>query len=138
MLRSDLKIRLAAPRGFCAGVDRAIQIVEKCIEKHGVPVYVRHEIVHNQFVVRSLEAKGDDFVKKYNLSKFVLLGFVGFSVTFIYDVLTLISYPLFTGLGYAGIIASLIKGLGFTVLHEISNIFIFLITVRRVIQFIKK
>ena len=78
------------------------------------------------------------FVKKYNLSKFVLLGFVGFSVTFIYDVLTLISYPIFTGLGFAGIIASLIKGLGFTLLHEISNIFIFLITVPRVIQFIKK
>ena len=64
MLRSDLKIRLAAPRGFCAGVDRAIQIVEKCIEKHGVPVYVRHEIVHNQFVVRSLEAKGAIFVEE--------------------------------------------------------------------------
>ena len=48
-----LKILLAAPRGFCAGVDRAIQIVEKCIEKHGVPVYVRHEIVHNQFVAVS-------------------------------------------------------------------------------------
>ena len=64
MPRSDLKIRLAAPRGFCAGVDRAIQIVEKCIEKHGVPVYVRHEIVHNQFVVRSLEAKGAIFVEE--------------------------------------------------------------------------
>ena len=64
MPRSDLKIRLAAPRGFCAGVDRAIQIVEKCIEKHGVPVYVRHEIVHNQFVVRALEAKGAIFVEE--------------------------------------------------------------------------
>ena len=63
---------------------------------------------------------------------------MGFLVTFIYDVLTLISYPLFTGLGFAGIIASIIKGLGFTLLHEISNIFIFLITVPRVIQFIKK
>ena len=59
-----LKILLAAPRGFCAGVDRAIQIVEKCIEKHGVPVYVRHEIVHNQFVVRTLEAKGAIFVEE--------------------------------------------------------------------------
>ena len=59
-----LKILLAAPRGFCAGVDRAIQIVEKCIEKHGVPVYVRHEIVHNQFVVRALEAKGAIFVEE--------------------------------------------------------------------------
>ena len=64
MPRSDLKIRLAAPRGFCAGVDRAIQIVEKCIEKHGVPVYVRHEIVHNHFVVRALEAKGAIFVEE--------------------------------------------------------------------------
>ena len=59
-----LKILLAAPRGFCAGVDRAIQIVEKCIEKHGIPVYVRHEIVHNQFVVRALEAKGAIFVEE--------------------------------------------------------------------------
>ena len=61
MPRLKLKILLAAPRGFCAGVDRAIQIVEKCIEKHGVPVYVRHEIVHNQFVVRTLEDKGAIF-----------------------------------------------------------------------------
>ena len=64
MPRLKLKILLAAPRGFCAGVDRAIQIVEKCIEKHGVPVYVRHEIVHNQFVVRTLEAKGAIFVEE--------------------------------------------------------------------------
>ena len=64
MSRLKLKILLAAPRGFCAGVDRAIQIVEKCIEKHGIPVYVRHEIVHNQFVVRTLEAKGAIFVEE--------------------------------------------------------------------------
>ena len=59
-----LKIILANPRGFCAGVDRAIQIVEKAIEKHGSPVYVRHEIVHNRFVVESLEKKGAIFVKE--------------------------------------------------------------------------
>jgi hypothetical protein len=51
-------IYLAAPRGFCAGVDRAIKIVEMALEKWGAPVYVRHEIVHNRFVVDGLRAKG--------------------------------------------------------------------------------
>lgn len=60
----DLTILITAPRGFCAGVDRAIQIVEKCLEKHGAPVYVRHEIVHNRHVVESLEAKGAIFVEE--------------------------------------------------------------------------
>lgn len=60
----NLKIILASPRGFCAGVDRAIQIVEKALEKHGKPVYVRHEIVHNRFVVEELEAKGAVFVRE--------------------------------------------------------------------------
>ena len=60
----SLSIILASPRGFCAGVDRAIQIVEKALEKYGRPVYVRHEIVHNRFVVESLEAKGAIFVKE--------------------------------------------------------------------------
>ena len=78
------------------------------------------------------------FVKKFSFLKLFLLGLVGFLVTFLYDVLTLVSYPLFSGLGFPGIIASLIKGLGFTLLHEISNIFIFLITVPRVVQFLKK
>lgn len=59
-----LDILLAAPRGFCAGVDRAIQIVELALERHGAPVYVRHEIVHNKFVVDSLRAKGAVFVKE--------------------------------------------------------------------------
>jgi 4-hydroxy-3-methylbut-2-enyl diphosphate reductase len=59
-----LTLRLAAPRGFCAGVDRAIQIVEKAIQKHGVPVYVRHEIVHNRTVVERLEAMGAIFVEE--------------------------------------------------------------------------
>ena len=59
---SKLKIYLAGPRGFCAGVDRAIQIVEKSLEKYGSPVYVRHEIVHNRFVVEKLKEKGAVFV----------------------------------------------------------------------------
>jgi 4-hydroxy-3-methylbut-2-enyl diphosphate reductase len=62
MTNSDLTVRLAAPRGFCAGVDRAIQIVEQCLAKYGAPVYVRHEIVHNRFVVENLEAQGAIFV----------------------------------------------------------------------------
>ena len=60
--RPPLTILLASPRGFCAGVDRAIQIVEQALAKYGKPVYVRHEIVHNRFVVESLEAKGAVFV----------------------------------------------------------------------------
>ena len=59
-----LKILRAAPRGFCAGVDRAIQIVEKALEKYGAPVYVRHEIVHNAFVVEGLKKKGAVFVEE--------------------------------------------------------------------------
>ena len=57
-----LTLRIAAPRGFCAGVDRAIRIVELALQRHGAPVYVRHEIVHNRFVVDSLKAKGAVFV----------------------------------------------------------------------------
>ncbi len=60
--RPPLTVLLAAPRGFCAGVDRAIQIVELALAKFGAPVYVRHEIVHNRFVVESLRAKGAIFV----------------------------------------------------------------------------
>ena len=59
-----MKLLVAAPRGFCAGVDRAIEIVEKCLEKYGKPVYVRHEIVHNKYVVDSLERKGAIFVEE--------------------------------------------------------------------------
>ena len=58
------KVLLAAPRGFCAGVDRAIQIVEKSIQKYGTPVYVRHEIVHNRHVVNRLVNLGAIFVEK--------------------------------------------------------------------------
>lgn len=64
MTKRPLKILLAGPRGFCAGVDRAIQIVELAIEKHGAPVYVRHEIVHNRYVVEDLETKGAVFVEE--------------------------------------------------------------------------
>lgn len=61
--KPNMKILLANPRGFCAGVDRAIQIVEKSLEKYGAPVYVRHEIVHNKYVVEGLRAKGAIFVE---------------------------------------------------------------------------
>ena len=59
---SEFMIQLASPRGFCAGVDRAIEIVERALEIHGAPVYVRHEVVHNRFVVEDLKAKGAIFV----------------------------------------------------------------------------
>ena len=64
MTKPPLKVFLAAPRGFCAGVDRAIKIVEMAIEKWGAPVYVRHEIVHNKYVVDDLRAKGAIFVEE--------------------------------------------------------------------------
>ncbi|KAB6716890.1 MULTISPECIES: 4-hydroxy-3-methylbut-2-enyl diphosphate reductase [Roseobacteraceae] len=64
MTKPSLTLYLAAPRGFCAGVDRAIKIVELAIEKWGAPVYVRHEIVHNKFVVDSLRDKGAVFVEE--------------------------------------------------------------------------
>lgn len=63
-IKRPLRLLLAAPRGFCAGVDRAIKIVELALEQHGAPVYVRHEIVHNRFVVDSLRAKGAVFVEE--------------------------------------------------------------------------
>ncbi|MAK99948.1 MAG: 4-hydroxy-3-methylbut-2-enyl diphosphate reductase [Citromicrobium sp.] len=59
-----LTILIASPRGFCAGVDRAIEIVERALEKYGAPVYVRHEIVHNRYVVEGLKAKGAIFVEE--------------------------------------------------------------------------
>ena len=64
MKNKELKILLSAPRGFCAGVERAIEIVEKSILKYGAPVYVRHEIVHNKFVVDDLKRKGAIFVEE--------------------------------------------------------------------------
>src|SRR6478735_9284171 len=59
-----LEVLIAAPRGFCAGVDRAIEIVERALERYGAPVYVRHEIVHNRYVVDNLKAKGAVFVEE--------------------------------------------------------------------------
>ena len=64
MKNKPLKILLSAPRGFCAGVERAIEIVEKSIKKYGAPVYVRHEIVHNKYVVDDLKNKGAIFVEE--------------------------------------------------------------------------
>ena len=64
MKNKEIKILLSAPRGFCAGVERAIEIVEKSIQKYGAPVYVRHEIVHNEHVVNDLKNKGVIFVEE--------------------------------------------------------------------------
>jgi 4-hydroxy-3-methylbut-2-en-1-yl diphosphate reductase len=61
-MKQDVEILLAEPRGFCAGVDRAIEIVERALEKFGPPIYVRHEIVHNTYVVDDLKAKGAIFI----------------------------------------------------------------------------
>src|SRR5690348_8222638 len=58
----EMRVVLAQPRGFCAGVERAIEIVERALEKYGPPIYVRHEIVHNRHVVERLRAKGARFV----------------------------------------------------------------------------
>jgi 4-hydroxy-3-methylbut-2-en-1-yl diphosphate reductase len=62
-MNPDMEILLAEPRGFCAGVDRAIEIVERALQKFGAPIYVRHEIVHNTFVVNDLKAKGAIFIE---------------------------------------------------------------------------
>src|SRR5690606_7001101 len=59
---SAIQVHLASPRGFCAGVDRAIEMVERALELFGAPVYVRHEVVHNRFVVERLRAQGAVFV----------------------------------------------------------------------------
>ena len=67
MKNKAINVLLSAPRGFCAGVERAIEIVEKSIQKYGAPVYVRHEIVHNKFVVDDLKKK-EQFLLK-NLRK---------------------------------------------------------------------
>ncbi len=63
-MKNKLKILLASPRGFCAGVDRAIEIVNKALDKHGSPVYVRHEIVHNKQVVEELKKRGAIFIEE--------------------------------------------------------------------------
>ena len=61
---SDKEILLANPRGFCAGVERAIEIVERALQRFGAPIYVRHEVVHNKFVVDDLRNKGAVFVEE--------------------------------------------------------------------------
>ena len=63
MKNKAINVLLSAPRGFCAGVERAIEIVEKSIQKYGAPVYVRHEIVHNKFVVDDLKKKEQFLLK---------------------------------------------------------------------------
>jgi len=63
-MTNKITIHLAAPRGFCAGVDRAIEIVKKTIKKYGTPVYVRHEIVHNKYVVEDLKKQGVIFIEE--------------------------------------------------------------------------
>ena len=68
-MKNELKIFLASPRGFCAGVDRAIEIVNKALNKHGKPVYVRHEIVHNKQVVEDLKKRGAIFVEEISDNK---------------------------------------------------------------------
>ena len=62
-MKKEINITLAEPRGFCAGVNRAITIVEKALEKYGAPIYVRHEVVHNEFVIEDLKRKGAIFVE---------------------------------------------------------------------------
>ena len=63
---NKVTIHLASPRGFCAGVDRAIEIVKKAIIKYGTPIYVRHEIVHNKYVVEDLKKQGVIFIEELN------------------------------------------------------------------------
>ena len=63
-MNKKLNIYLAGPRGFCAGVDRAIEMVKEALKKYGQPVYVRHEIVHNKFVVENLKSEGAIFVEE--------------------------------------------------------------------------
>ena len=65
-MKNEIKIILASPRGFCAGVERAIEIVERSLDKYGSPVYVRHEIVHNKHVVENLKKKGAIFIEELN------------------------------------------------------------------------
>ena len=72
-----MKILLAEPRGFCAGVDRAIAIVERALIVHGAPIYVRHEIVHNKHVVSTLREKGSIFVNEVGSSGRLCCGFLG-------------------------------------------------------------
>ena len=75
--------------------------------------------------------------KETKVFSLITLGLLGFTCTFIYDFLTLISYPLSAGLGVSGMIAALVKGIGFTLLHEISNAIVFVVTIPKVIKYLK-
>ena len=75
--------------------------------------------------------------KETNIFSLITLGLLGFICTLIYDFLTLISYPLSAGLGLSGMIAALVKGIGFTLLHEISNAIVFVVTIPKVIKYLK-
>ena len=77
------------------------------------------------------------FVKQFNIFLISSLAILGFTVTLIYDMLTLIAYPIAAGLGFSGMLAALIKGLGFTLLHEISNAIVFVVSIPRVIKLLK-
>ena len=71
-MKKELKIYLASPRGFCAGVKRAIEIVEKSLNKYGKPVYVRHEIVHNKQVVEDLKKREQFSLRSFQILKIIL------------------------------------------------------------------
>ena len=77
------------------------------------------------------------FKKEFSISTLAGLCLMGFSITLIYDVFTLITYPISAGLGYTGVMAALVKGMGFTVLPEISNGLVFIIAVPRVVKYLK-
>ncbi len=77
------------------------------------------------------------FKKEFNAISLVGLSVLGFTLTFIYDVFTLISYPISAGLGFTGVMAAVVKGLGFTVLHEVSNAVVFVVAVPRVVKYLK-
>ena len=68
-MKKEINITLAEPRGFCAGVDRAIAIVEKALEKYGSPIYVRHEVVHNEFVIEDLKKRGPFLLRIWKISQ---------------------------------------------------------------------
>ncbi len=104
MTESDSKIKISAdivlanPRGFCAGVDRAIIIVEQALEKFGAPIYVRNEVVHNKFVVDGLRAKGAIFIKELDDGRPVVMSFVFVSCSAICPMLTHVMSKLQTKL----------------------------------------
>ena len=68
-MKKEIHITLAEPRGFCAGVDRAIAIVEKTLEKYGAPIYVRHEVVHNEFVIENLKKRAPYLLRIWKISQ---------------------------------------------------------------------